>query len=115
MIKELTTKYGLTYIGQFVKLTTECHEYKDVMMVSMKPVKVADDQYNMVPALDVVNVFSDDSEFKFSNSDVIYEGEVKYKNFIKLYQDTLQMYQAAKIKHGTFEEPTTTDISVQKK
>jgi len=114
MIRELTTRYGLTYIGAYEKSDDKYHYYKDVMMVSMKPVKVNDEKYNMVPAVDVINIFSNDSDFKFKVGDVIYQGEVEYENFIKLYLDTLQMYQSAKIKHGTFKEDDT-NISIQKK
>lgn len=115
MIKEIVTKYGVTYIGEYIDNGTIDKHYNNVMMVSMKPVKTEEGGYNMVPALDVINVFSDGDNFTFNSNDVIYEKEVVYKNFIKLYQDTVSMYKEAKKKHGNMSEKDNIDLSIQRK
>ena len=118
MIKEFTTKYGITYIGKYY-ISDDIEDikydiYTDVMMVSMKPVRVDEKNYNMVPALDIVNIFSESDKFRFKHSDIIYEGNVLHKNFINQYNDTINMYNEAKMKHGSNNEPVLTDVSVQK-
>lgn len=116
MINEIVTKYGITYIGEYKQTTDNSkREYTNLMMVSMKPVKLEEGGYNMVPALDIINVFTEGGNFYIPEADIIYENEVTYMNFIKLYEDTANMYKAAKEKHCAVSEKDNIDLSVQKK
>lgn len=116
-VVEFTTVYGITYIGKKVdKADKDINVLylEDVMMVSMKPVKV-DTGYNMVPALDIINVFSEASEFSFYYSDIVYMGNVERENFLNMYNDTVKMYKDAKVKHGNMNiDQVNTDVSIQK-
>jgi hypothetical protein len=118
-IVEFTTVYGITYIGKKIdKINTndvlKVH-FKDVMMVSMKPVKVDAERYNMVPALDIINVFSEENEFSFNSNDIVYMSNVERENFLNMYNDTVKMYSDAKVKHGDINtEQVDTDVSIQK-
>ena len=117
-VVEFTTVYGITYIGKRVdkfEVSTNKIYFEDVMMVSMKPVKVDAERYNMVPALDIINVFSEENEFSFSSSDIVYMGDVERENFLNMYNDTVKMYSYAKVKHGDMNtEQVNTDVSIQK-
>lgn len=116
-IKEFSTKYGITYMGKLTSHVNDTYIFADVVMVNMRPVPVQsktgngmEPKYNMVPALDVVNIFAD-GVFSFNKEDLIYIGDVTINHFKTLYSNTISLWKNSR---EEFLKEEKIDVSVQK-
>lgn len=117
IIKEFSTKYGITYMGKLTSNVDDKYTFSDVVMVNMRPVPVQpkggngmEPKYNMVPALDVVNIFAD-GIFSFNIEDIIYIGDVTIHHFKTLYNNTISLWKNSR---DEFLKEEKIDVSVQK-
>ena len=114
-IIEFVTKYGVTYIAKLLSENSDSYCFKDVMTISMRPIPKKDKdnkiKYDMVPSLDIITVFTNNN-FTFYKSDIVSFGEIEVENFIKLYEDSLFLYNNERDKFITKEN---IDYNVEKK
>jgi len=99
-IYEFITKLGVNFIGR-LKNNGDTLTFTDVLVINMRPMQTPEGEMTMVPAMDMVGIFTKDNEFNIPMDDIYQINEVEFDKFIEMYETNVNMYNQAKLSQGS--------------
>jgi len=100
VIYEFITKLGVNFIGR-LKEAGDTLTFVDVLVINMRPMQTPEGEMTMVPAMDMVGIFTTNNEFNIPMNDIYQISEVEFDKFIEMYETNINMYNQAKVSQGS--------------
>jgi hypothetical protein len=99
-VYEFITKLGINFIGR-LKEAGDKLTFTDVLVINMRPMQTPEGEMTMVPAMDMVGIFTKDNEFNIPIEDIYQISKVEFDKFIEMYETNINMYNQAKLAQGS--------------